>query len=260
MAIGAIFADQIAPYKYDQVFTGPQFGGPSADHLLGTDRLGRDEFSRILYGARISLAVGFLAVSFGTIAGTTIGMISGYLGGWVDAIMQRLIEITMAIPFLILAFVFVTAFGKGQWSITWALAIGFTPGSARVMRGVALQLKAKAYVEAAAASGASSVRVVWRHIVPNALDEVLVLGSIALGAAIIAEASLSFLGLGVQDPKAEWGWMLSDSRLSYRNASHLIWAPALAISLAVLSVNMLGDAVRDILDPRLRGRGKVNLN
>jgi peptide/nickel transport system permease protein len=252
VCIAAIFADQIAPYSPTST-QGPRLAGPSAEHLLGTDRIGRDMFTRILYGARVSLLIGFLAVGIGTLAGSAIGIISGFVSGWLDLGVQRLMDIIMSIPALLLALVLVTSFGPGVANAMIAIAIVLIPTSARVMRGVALQLRSRAFVEAANASGAGGTRLLVRHILPNAVDEMLILASVALAAAVIIEAALSFLGLGAQPPTPSWGQMLAEGRASYLRAPHMIWVPSLAISLTVLAVTMLGDTLRDILDPKVRG-------
>jgi peptide/nickel transport system permease protein len=252
LILGAIFAKQFAPYS-PYATLGGRLEAPSHTHLLGTDRIGRDVLSRILYGSRISLLVGFVAVTAGTLIGTVIGLGSGFVGGWVDLTVQRLMDVVMSIPALLLALVIVASFGPGVANAMIAIAIVLVPTTARVMRSVVLQVKARAYVEAATASGGSSLRVLLRHIVPNAADEVLILASVALAAAVIIEAALSFLGLGAQPPTPSWGQMLSEGRTNYIRAPHMVWVPSLAICLTVLAVTMLGDTVRDILDPKTRG-------
>lgn len=252
LCAGALFAGQLAPYSPTST-QGKRLEPPTATHPLGTDRIGRDMLSRILYGGRISLLVGFLAVSIGTLTGSGIGILSGYAGGWFDLAVQRLMDVIMSIPALLLALVIVASFGPGIANAMIAIAIVLVPTSARVMRGVALKLKVQAYVEAAAASGASRARVLLRHVIPNAVDEVLILASVALAAAVIIEAALSFLGLGAQPPTPSWGQMLAEGRANYLRAPHMVWVPSLAISLTVLTVTMLGDTLRDLLDPRVRG-------
>jgi ABC-type dipeptide/oligopeptide/nickel transport system permease subunit len=197
--------------------------------------------------------VSFLSVGIGTLAGAVIGMISGYFGGWLDLIVQRVMDIVMSIPAFLFALVIVAALGTSSTNVLIAIAVVLIPGTSRVMRAVVLQVRSRAYVEAASASGASGMRVIARHIVPNAIDEMLILASVALGAAIIIEAALSFLGLGAQPPEASWGKMLAEGRGVYEKGPHMVWIPSIVISVTVLAVNMLGDSVRDILDPKVRG-------
>ncbi|HEY7294337.1 MAG TPA: ABC transporter permease [Dehalococcoidia bacterium] len=252
LCLAALFAPLIAPYS-PTAQPGGRLEAPSSQYWFGTDRIGRDVFSRLLYGGRISLLVGFVAVGTGTLIGSAIGMVSGFLSGWVDLTVQRLMDIVMSIPALLLAMVIVASFGRGVANALIAIAIVLIPTAARVMRGVVLQIQARAYVEAAQACGASSARVLLRHVVPNAIDEVLILASIALAAAVIIEAALSFLGLGAQPPTPSWGQMLAEGRQNYLRAPHMVWAPSLAICIAVLSVTLVGDTLRDIIDPRTRG-------
>lgn len=259
LILAALFADWIAPYSKTQQFVGPRLHGPDTTTLLGTDRLGRDIFSRMLYGARLSLYVGFASVGLGTLIGAAIGLVSGFLGGWVDLVIQRLMDVMMSIPALLFAMVIVAAFGAGASNAMLAIAIILIPGAARVVRAVTLSLKARQFVEAAQASGASTARILLRHILPSAIDEIMILASLALGAAIIIEAALSFLGLGAQPPEPSWGGMLADGRSSYQVAPHMVYVPAAFISITVLAVNMLGDTVRDILDPKVRGGSETRL-
>ena len=254
MALAALFADQVAPYSPTaDVSLAPGLSGPSADNWLGVDKIGRDMLSRLIHGARISLGVSFAAVGAGTLIGSAIGMLSGFVGGGFDLIAQRFMDMLMAIPAFILALVIVASFGNGSNNAMIAIAIVLIPTNARVMRSVVLGIKARMYVESARASGASWRRVLMRHILPNALDEILILASVALGAAVIIEASLSFLGLGVQPPTPSWGRMLAEGRGTLAAAPHLVWAPSAAIALTVLTVTMIGDTLRDILDPKVRG-------
>ncbi len=252
LCLAAAFAPLIAPYS-PTAQPGARLEAPSGHYWFGTDRIGRDVFTRILYGGRISLLVGFVAVGTGTLIGSAIGMISGFLGGWADLIVQRLMDVVMSIPALLLAMVIVASFGRGVANALIAIAIVLVPTAARVMRSVVLQIQARAYVEAAQASGASSGRILCRHVVPNAIDEVLILASIALAAAVIIEAALSFLGLGAQPPTASWGQMLAEGRQNYLRAPHMVWAPSLAICITVLTVTLVGDTLRDVIDPRTRG-------
>lgn len=259
----AVFASWLAPHGETELGVGRSLQAPNSTNWLGTDRLGRDMLSRIMYGARISLYVGFASVILGTVAGSVIGLLSGYLGGWADLTIQRLMDVMMSIPALLLAMVVAAAFGPGTNNTMLAIAIIFIAGTARVVRSVTLSLAARQFVEAARASGASTWRIMFRHILPIAVDEILVLASLGLGAAIIIEAALGFIGngqLGTQAPHASWGNMLADGRSSYQSAPHMVYVPAIFISVTVLAVNILGDTVRDILDPKVRGaRGTAKL-
>lgn len=256
LCLAAVFAGQVAPYS-PQAIVGARLRGPSAAHLLGTDRIGRDILSRIIYGGRVSLLIGFVAVGSGTLFGSAIGILSGFVGGWLDLTIQRLMDVLMSIPALLLALVIVASFGPGVANAMIAIAIVLVPTSARVMRSVALQLTRRPFIEAAAASGASSRRILLYHVLPNAVDEVLILASLALAAAVIIEAALSFLGLGAQPPTPSWGQMLAEGRQNYLRAPHMVWVPSAVICITVLTVTVVGDTLRDILDPKTRGGGGV---
>jgi peptide/nickel transport system permease protein len=253
MALGAIFAGQLAPYSPYELST-DAFQRPSVYHLMGTDEIGRDVFSRVLYGARISLFVGLIAVGLGTMLGSLIGLLSGYFGGVTDTVLQRLVDVIMAFPGLVLALVVISILGTGTFKSTLAIAVVIVPGAARVVRGVVLSVKQRPFVEAARSMGCTEVQILRRHIVVNVVAPVIILASITLGNAILIEASLSFLGLGTPLPKPSWGAMLAGTGRRFMEvAPWLAIFPGLAISLAVLAFNLLGDAVRDLLDPRLRG-------
>jgi peptide/nickel transport system permease protein len=276
--VAGVFANQVAPH--DPIATSPidSLLGPSGDHLMGTDVQGRDVFSRIIHGTRISVGVGFGSVLLGVSIGTVLGLASGYFGGTLDTALQRLIDMLMAFPTLILAMAIVAAAGAGGSSTETSrggvlgsfegvgdavlnnrnliLAIGITliPSATRLVRSAVLSVKENQYVEAARALGATDLRLIRLHILPNVFAPVLVLVSVVVGQAIISEASLSFLGLGAQPPAPSWGEMLSGSAQRYiEKAPWLVIFPGLAIALVVYSFNMFGDALRDVLDPRLRG-------
>jgi peptide/nickel transport system permease protein len=251
----AIFADVLAPY--DPLFTHPEIrlAPPSWQHPFGTDDIGRDVFSRIIYGARISLWVGLLAVGIGTLAGTIIGLICGYWEGRLDLILQRFMDALMAIPGLILALAIVSVLKPNTTNAMLAIAVVIIPGNSRIVRGAVLSAKQNPYVESARALGCGHLRIITSHILPNVTAPILIIASIWLGNAIFIEASLSFLGLGTQPPNPSWGLMLSSTgRAFMEQAPWLAIFPGLAISLAVLGFNLFGDTLRDIWDPKLRGR------
>src|SRR5262245_26026822 len=252
----AIFADVLAPV--DPLFTQPEIRlqSPSWQYPFGTDDIGRDVLSRIIYGARLSLWVGLLAVGIGTVAGTLIGLISGYWEGWLDLGLQRIMDALMTIPGLILALAIVSVLTPNTTNAMLAIAIVIIPGNSRIVRGAVLSAKQNPYVEAARALGCRHLRIIASHILPNVTAPILIIASIWLGNAIFIEASLSFLGLGTQPPTPSWGLMLSSTgRAFMEQAPWLAIFPGLAISLAVLGFNLFGVALRDIWDPKLRGRG-----
>jgi peptide/nickel transport system permease protein len=249
----AVFADFLT--RFDPVSTNPalSLAPPSFAHLFGSDFMGRDIYSRIIYGARISLAVGLGSAGLGCALGVALGLASGYIGGWVDLIIQRIVDIMQALPVLILALVMAAALGPALDNTIVAISIPLIPYSARVIRSNTLALREMPYVEAARAVGMSEFRIAVRHVLPNTLAPLIVLATAQLGSAILTESSLSFLGLGIPEPHPSWGRMLSESAAEYvRTAPWLVIFPGIAISLAVFGTNLLGDALRDILDPRLR--------
>ncbi len=253
LVLMAVFADVVAPYGPYELSV-DTFQSPSAYHLMGTDEIGRDVFSRVVHGARVSLFVGLIAVVLGTLVGSLIGLVSGYFGGTLDAVLQRLVDIIMAFPGLVLALVVISILGVGTFKSTLAIAVVIIPGAARVVRGVVLSVKERPFVEAARSLGCTNTQIMRRHIIVNVIAPVIILASITLGNAILIEASLSFLGLGTPLPKPSWGAMLAGTGRRFMEvAPWLALFPGLAISITVLSFNLLGDAVRDLLDPRLRG-------
>ena len=254
LVVVALLAPLLAPYDPYESISGARLLSPSLSHPMGTDNLGRDLLSRIIYGARISLMIGVLAGALGTLGGLTVGLISGYAGGWVDNVIQRVVDSLMAFPGLILALALVATLGPSLRNVMIAIAVGAIPTTSRVIRGAVLSAKQEDYVSAAHALGAPGWRIAIFHIVPNVMAPVLILASVGFGVSIIAEASLSFLGLGAQPPTPSWGVMLSGpSRRFMTDAPWMAIFPGLAISLVIFGINVFGDALRDILDPRLRG-------
>jgi peptide/nickel transport system permease protein len=255
LLVVAASAELLAPYDAYRADYGAQFARPSAEHWFGTDEFGRDLMSRIMYGARIALFVGFSASFIGCTIGGLLGVMSAYLGGKVDLFLERLMDILLAFPQLILALAIASILGPAVQNVVIAIAIPIIPRAARVVRATALSVKENVYVEACNALGASRPRVVLRHIVPNVVAPYIILLTAQLGAAILAEAALSFLGLGAAEPTPSWGLMLSGSALSYaEKAPWIPIFPGIAISLGVFGFNLLGDSLRDALDPKLRGR------
>mgnify|MGYP001291412862 FL=1 len=249
----ALFADLISPHDPLQTKASASLLAPNAEFIMGADMMGRDMLSRIIHGARISLTVGVASIMLGGLIGVFIGLMSGYLMGWFDLLMQRLIDIMQALPLLVLALVMAASLGPSLENTVFAISIPLVPNVARVVRSSTLSLREMPFVEAARAAGMSEIRVATRHVLPNILAPLIVLFTAQLGAAILIEASLSFLGLGVPEPHPSWGRMLSESAAEYvRVAPWLVIFPGLAISLAVFGTNLFGDALRDILDPRQR--------
>jgi peptide/nickel transport system permease protein len=249
----AIFANEIT--SYDPTSTNPRvsLAPPGEQHTLGADFMGRDVFSRIVYGSRISLAVAIGATALGCLIGVTIGLLSGFFGGWVDLIVQRLIDIMQALPLLVMALIMAASLGPSLTNTIIAIAIPLVPNVARVIRSNTLALREMPFVEAARAVGMSEARIAIQHVLPNTLAPLIVLATAQFGSAILVESALAFLGLGVPEPHPSWGRMLSESAAEYvRTAPWLVIFPGIAISLVVFGTNLLGDAIRDILDPRQR--------
>jgi peptide/nickel transport system permease protein len=250
----ALSADLISRYDPLSVDSAHRLAAPDWRHWLGTDSFGRDVWSRIIHGARISLAVGIGSTTLGATIGVMVGLTSGYLSGWVDLVFQRVTDILQALPLLVLALVMTAALGPSLPNVILAIAIPLIPTVARVIRANTLALREQPFVEAAKSIGMSEVRIALRHVLPNTLAPLIVLATAQLGSTILTEASLSFLGLGIPEPYPSWGRMLSESAAEYvRVAPWLVIFPGVAISLAVFGTNLFGDALRDILDPRQRG-------
>jgi peptide/nickel transport system permease protein len=249
----AVFADFIAPIDPTATNAKYSLARPSSMFWLGADFMGRDMFSRIVHGARISLAVGVGATALGGIIGIVVGLASGFIGGWVDLALQRLMDIMQALPLLVMAIIMAASLGPSLRNTIIAIAIPLVPSVARVVRSATLSLREQPFIEAARAVGMGEFRIAVRHLLPNTLAPLIVLATAQLGSAILVEASLSFLGLGVPEPHPSWGRMLSESAAEYvRTAPWLVIWPGVAISLTVFGTNLLGDALRDLLDPRQR--------
>ena len=257
MLLMAVFAEAIAPYQYDETIRGARMKPPSAAHWLGTDNLSRDLWSRVVYGARVSVTVGFATIALGTLVATAIGVSSGYLGGVYDLAVQRVVDAWMSFPYLVIILSVMAVLGPGLLNVVLSLSIIVAATNSRVIRGATIAVAQHAYVEAARAMGCGHARIIVRHILPNVMATIIILATIGLGAVILAESALSFLGFGVPPPYPSWGAMLSGSvrTYMYRAPWMAIW-PGLAISRAVFGFNMLGDALRDVLDPRLRGSAR----
>ena len=253
MLIMAIFAERIAPYGYDATVRGARMKPPSTAHWLGTDNLSRDMWSRVVYGARVSVTVGFATIVLAITAATIIGVSSAYFGGLYDLCMQRLVDAWLSFPYLVIILSVMAVLGPGLANLIISVAIIAAATNSRVIRGAALTVMQSQFVEAARAMGCGHTRVIVRHILPNVAATIIILATIGLGAVILAESALSFLGFGVPPPYPSWGAMLSGSGRTYmlRAPWMAVW-PGVAISLAVFGFNMLGDALRDVLDPRLR--------
>jgi peptide/nickel transport system permease protein len=255
MAFTALFAETLAPYDPYEITQSLQFKAPSMQNWLGTDEFGRDMLTRLIYGARIALFIGLVAAFVGSTAGAILGVMSAYLGGKVDLIMQRFMDVMLAFPLLILALAIVSVLGRSIPNVVLAIAIPIIPRTARIVRSSALSVKENVFVEAARAVGSQHWRVMARHILPNVMAPYLIILTSQLGNAILVEASLSFLGLGTAEPTPSWGLMLSGSAASYaEKAPWVAIFPGLAITLAVFGFNLFGDSLRDALDPKLRHR------
>jgi len=249
----ALLAGTIAPFDPTATDAPASLARPGGVHLLGADFMGRDVFSRIVHGARISLAVGLCATALGCLIGVAFGLSSGYLGGTFDLLVQRLIDILQSLPLLVMALVMAASLGPSLTNTIIAIAIPLVPNVARIIRSNTLTLREMPFVEAARAVGMSEVRIALRHVLPNTLAPLIVLATAQVGSAILVESALSFLGLGIPEPHPSWGRMLSESAAEYvRTAPWLVIYPGIAISLVVFGTNLLGDAMRDALDPRQR--------
>jgi peptide/nickel transport system permease protein len=248
----ALFAPLVAPSDPYEMNRIERLQGPTRAHPMGTDDLGRDLFSRIVYGARISRTVGLVSVLIATILGTPTGIIAGYFGRWIDSVIMRIADVIFAFPAILLALAITAFLGPSLRNVTISLGIVYAPGFARIVRGPVLAAKHQEYVEASRVIGASTMRILLRHLLPNVLSPLLVTATVTFSFALLAEAALSFLGLGAQPPEASWGVMLSTGRRFMETVPSLAIFPGLAIMVTVLGSNLLGDGLRDVLDPQLR--------
>ena len=250
----AIMAPLIIDYDQQVIYqdTSRRLQDPSREHIMGTDVYGRDIFVRVIYGSRVSLTIGFIAVGISLLIGGAIGVIAAYFGGVLDSILMRIMDIFLAVPPILLAIAIVAALGPGITNLLIAMTISFIPPYARLLRSLVLPIKDLEYVEAARATGVSTFRILVSHIIPNTMGPVLVQSTLAVGRIIITAAGMSFLGLGVIPPDPEWGAMLSEGKEYMRNSPYMVIFPGLAIMITVLSLNLAGDGLNDALDPRLR--------
>ena len=248
----AIFGPLIAPYDYAEPEIINAYAGPSLSHPFGTDELGRDIFSRMIIGTRASLSIGLISVAFAAVVGITLGAVSGYFGGLTDQIIMRAMDILQALPSLIMAIAVCAALGAGLNNCILAISISTIPGFVRMARATVLNIREMEYLEAATAINCSTARIIIRHILPNAMAPLIVQMTMGVATNILAASSLSFIGLGVQPPDPEWGAMLSAGRNYIRNYPHMVLFPGIVIMLVVLALNMLGDGLRDALDPKLK--------
>lgn len=254
LVLAAIFADVIADYDTKVVAQNisERLKGPSAAHWFGTDEFGRDIFARIVHGSRVSLVVGLVSVSVSMIIGGALGAFAGFYGGRVDNVIMRIMDVFLAIPSILLAITIVAALGPDLINVMLAIGISGTPSFARIVRAAVMSVKDQEFVESSRAIGASSITIIFREILPNCMAPIIVQATLSVASAILSTASLSFIGLGVQPPAPEWGAMLSSGRNYLRDALHLTLFPGLAIVVTILALNLLGDGLRDALDPRLK--------
>jgi peptide/nickel transport system permease protein len=257
VAILAILAPAVSPYDPLKQDLAGLLAPPGAQHLLGTDNSGRDVLARVIWGARISLIAGLVSVAIAVVAGSAIGLTAGYWGGRLDGVLMRLIDAVLSFPALVLALALGAVLGAGLVGVLIALGVVYTPTFARLMRGQVLTIRTREYVIAARVLGAADRWILWRHVLPNSATPIVVQASLSVGFAILAEASLSFLGLGVQPPEPAWGSMINAGRGYLQQAPWLVFGPGAALFVTVLGLNFVGDGIRDALDPRLRTTGRV---
>jgi len=248
----ALAAPLVAPYDPLAQDLGNTLARPNRAHVLGTDNVGRDVLSRVIWGTRVSLVAGLVSVALAVVTGSLLGILAGYCGGRADGLVMRLMDAVLSFPPLVLALALGAVLGAGLGGVILALGVVYTPTFARLMRGQVLTITAREYVDAARALGAPAWRVAWRHVVPNAINPIIVQASLSVAFAILAEASLSFLGLGIQPPQASWGSMINAGRGYLQQAPWIVFGPGAALFVTVVGLNFVGDAVRDALDPRTR--------
>ena len=248
----AILAPYIAPYKYDAMDMTQMFALPSAQHFFGCDDMGRDIFSRIFYGAKYSISIRILAILLATVIGMFIGAVAGYFGGWVDNLIMRLLDVIQAIPGMLMMIVISAVLGPGYINTIIAMAFGSIPGMARMLRAQMLKERGNEYIEASTSINCSTPRIIISHLIPNCMSPIIVQATMGVAQTITLAAGLSFIGLGIQPPIPEWGAMLSSARQFIRMYPHLVIFPGLAIAVTVLALNLLGDGLRDALDPKLK--------
>src|SRR5690554_4310410 len=251
----AIFAPYVTPYDPAKQNIRNRLQGPSKEHPFGTDQFGRDTYTRVVYGARLSLRVGFLAISLALVVGCFLGLVAGYYGGWLDMLIMRIIDIMLALPGFLLALSIVAALGPGLENVIMAIGISYIPSFARMMRSSVLATRELDYVDAAQALGASDWRIIFQHILPNSISPIIVLTTLSMAGAILSAAGLSFLGMGAQPPTPEWGSMIATARPFIRASHWAVTVPGLAIFITVMCLNLVGDGLRDALDPRLKNLG-----
>ena len=247
-----LFAPLLAPYNPYEIILEDKLLPPSSDHWMGTDDKGRDILSRILYGSRLSMGVGFAAVAFGAFFGIIFGLVAGYYGKWVDSFIMRMMDVMLAFPGILLALAIISALGPGLMNVTIAVGAFSVPLFARIVRGSTLEVKRLEYIDAIRSLGANDFTIIFKHILPNILSPIIVQGTLRLATAILSAAGLSFLGLGAQPPSPEWGTMLSNGRDFLFSAPYIAIFPGLAISILVLGFNIFGDGLRDAFDPRMK--------
>jgi peptide/nickel transport system permease protein len=252
LVVCAIIPSVIAPFGFDDQDLSRRFQSPSLQHLFGTDEFGRDIFSRVVYGCRISLTLGLVSVTISCGLGIVLGCVAGYYGKIVDNVLMRIIDIMLSIPNILLAVSIVAALGTSFFNLMLAIGIGAVPGYARIVRASILSVKEQEFIEAARSNGASDWRIITRHIVPNCMAPIIVQATISIASAILSAAGMSFIGLGIMPPTPEWGSMLASGRAYIRDYWYVVTFPGLAIMLTVFSINLLGDGLRDALDPRLK--------
>lgn len=248
----ALFADALSPYDYTAQFPKDNFLKPSSQHLMGTDNFGRDIFSRVLHGAQVSLKIGFTSVCISTVIGVIIGALAGYYEGIFDAIIMRVMDTILSIPQLVLAIALAAALGGGMKNLILAVSLSSIPSYARIVRSQVMSVKNLEYIESARLAGVKTFKLIFAEILPNCFAPIIVQATIGVGTAILSAASLSFIGMGIMPPEAEWGQMLSEGRAYIRNYPHITLFPGLAIALTILLLNIVGDAFRDAFDPKFR--------